>query len=203
MRRPNTVAFWIGNLPHWEVEEGRYFVTIHLAGAIPRSGQQRIRKIASMLEHDIKGKSQKDKHLRVQRQIFVEMERWLDSIRDTAHLKKPSVANIVVEAINHRCSTGIWRVFEYVIMPSHVHLFFELMAPGLKDTVENFKGWTGRRIAALVGLSQSRFWQREWFDHWSRSDEEDERIVAYIRRNPVKAGLVNNYHDWPYGSWAE
>jgi hypothetical protein len=24
------------------------------------------------------------------------------------------------------------------------------------------------------------FWQREGFDHWSRSDEEDQRIIEYI-----------------------
>ena len=38
-------------------------------------------------------------------------------------------------------------------------------------------------------------------DHWSRSDEEDDKIIAYIRNNPVKAGLVQNYTDYQYGSW--
>ncbi len=195
MRRPKTVAFWTGNLPHWEVEEGRYFVTIHLAGAIPRLGQRRIVEIASSLK--LLGKGQHDENLQTQRRIFREMECWLDTVEYAAHLRRPEAAEIVIEAINHRRDTGVWRVFEHVVMPSHVHLFFELLRTGLKETLENFKGWTARRIAASVGLSQNRFWQREWFDHWSRSDEEDERIVAYIQRNPVKAGLVDNYRNWP------
>ncbi len=201
MRKPETVAFWTGRLPHWEVEEGRYFVTIHLAGAIPRAGQQRILEIASSLKRI--GKGQHDERLRVQRLIFAEMERWLDSATFAACLQDPAVAAIVVEAIKHRSNAGIWRVFEYVVMPSHIHLFFDLPGGGLKATLSGFKRWTTRRIAESVGLDGQRFWQKEWFDHWSRSDEEDERIVAYIRRNPVKAGLVGDYRGWPYGSWAQ
>ena len=37
-RKPTTVAFWCGKLPHWGIEEGRYFVTIHLAGPYLRLG---------------------------------------------------------------------------------------------------------------------------------------------------------------------
>jgi hypothetical protein len=54
----------------------------------------------------------------------------------------------------------------------------------------------------LLSIDRGRFWQREWFDHWSRSDDEDERTVVYIRNNPVKAGLVKSYQDWPYASWS-
>ena len=42
IRKPETVAFWRDRLPHWEVADGRYFVTLHLAGAIPAEGQERI-----------------------------------------------------------------------------------------------------------------------------------------------------------------
>src|SRR5260370_1148966 len=33
-RNPDTIGFWHGQLPRWEVADGRYFVTLHLAGAI-------------------------------------------------------------------------------------------------------------------------------------------------------------------------
>ena len=64
------------------------------------------------------------------------------------------------------------------------HLFFELTGSPLKPALENFKNWTGGRAGRVLNLDGERFWQGEWFDHWSRSDEEDERIIAYIRRNP-------------------
>ena len=118
------------------------------------------------------------------------------------HLQDPKVAEIVAEAIVHRQDQGVWKMYEFVVMPSHVHLFFELTGARLKPALENFKAWTGGRAGRLLTLDGERFWQGEWFDHWSRSDEEDERIIAYIRRNPVKAGLVPAYTDWPYGRWA-
>ncbi len=136
MRKPETIAFWTGRLPHWEVEDGRYFVTIHLAGAIPRAGHQRIQEIAASLKRIDKG--QDDKRLRIQRLIFSEMERWLDTATLATHLQIPAVAEIVVEAIDYRHKAGVWRLFEYVVMPSHIHLFFELRRRGLRTTLENF-----------------------------------------------------------------
>jgi putative transposase len=86
-------------------------------------------------------------------------------------------------------------------MPTHVHLFCEAGSCGLKHALEDFKRWTGHQAAKLLNTDHPHFWQGEWFDHWSRSDAEDERIVAYIRNNPVKAGLVRDYTDWPHASW--
>jgi len=62
----------------------------------------------------------------------------------------------------------------------------------LKHQLEQFKRWTGHEASKLPGVDGERFGQDEWFDHWSRSDEEDERIIEYIRRNPIRAGLVAN-----------
>ena len=108
---------------------------------------------------------------------------------------------MVIEAIDHRQRTGDWRVFEYVVMPTHLHLFCEFRRKGLKTTLEDFKRWTGHRAALLLKNDGERFWQRDWFDHWSRSDEEDERIVRYIQNNPLKAGLVAATSAWRFASW--
>src|SRR5207247_8793758 len=170
--------------------------TIHLAGAIPPEGRERLMKLG---EH-VRSLSEKDpaKSLTLQRAIFREMERWLDRAERNPLLARPDVAAMVVDAIRHQQQRGDWNLFEYVVMPTHVHLFGELGPRGLKDTLEDFKRWTGHEAAKLLTTNAKRFWQREWFDHWSRSDEEDERIAAYIRNNPVNAGLVQLYTDWPY-----
>jgi len=196
-RKPRTIAFWQGRLPHWEVEDGRYFITIHLRGAIPAAGRERLRSIVDSLA------KLADNHgpdwLQLQRAIFREMEHWLDQARWAPHFGKREVAEMVVEAVEHRARRREWDVFEFVVMPTHIHLFCEVSDRGLKGTLEDFKRWTGHRAVALLPeFDADRFWQREWFDHWSRSDEEDERIVAYIRNNPVKAGLVTSWAEYPY-----
>ena len=235
-RNPETISFWCGRLPHWEVEDGRYFVTLHLAGAIPAQGWDRIREIRRMLEVGPVGPASRagpeaaDRNesrsdcerraarmraagkaspaplagpaarLRVQRMIFREMERWLDRAPQVKHLSNPDVAKIVIDAIEFRRQSAVWNMFAYVVMPNHIHLFFEILTGGLKPVLESFKRWTGHEAGKIVDLDASGFWQDEWFDHWSRSDAEDQRIAEYIRRNPEKAGLVTDYRQWPYGS---
>jgi REP element-mobilizing transposase RayT len=198
MRSPKTIAFWRGNLPHWEVEGGRYFVTIHLAGAIPIEGQERIRKLAA--EHDRIADADAAERTALERRIYAEMERWLDRTDFASQLHVPEIARMVMESIAFRHGRE-WNVFEYVIMPSHLHLFMEVVDGGLKHSLEQFKRWTGHEAAKLLRTGDQRFWQDEWFDHWSRSDEQDVRIAEYVRRNPEKARLVTDYREWPYGSW--
>ena len=85
-------------------------------------------------------------------------------------------------------------------MPNHIHLFFSIQQGTLKTVMSTFKRKTSRAITAALKLDKP-LWQGEWFDHWSRSAEEDEKIIRYIRNNPVKARLVSDYQDWPYGGW--
>jgi len=99
-RRPKTIHFWQGRLPHWEVEDGRYFVTIHLAGAISEPGRQRILTLANEFKQVQTIKP--DACLRRNRQIFSELEKWLDDATHVSHLTHPDVAEMVLEAIRHR-----------------------------------------------------------------------------------------------------
>ncbi len=113
-RMPETVAFWRGQLPHWEVVDGRYFVTIHLRGAIPLQGQRRIRQLAAELPKECPGTD--EKVIALQRRIFGEMEAWLDSTPHCRDLENAAVAEMCVEAITNRIQRT-WNVLEYVVMP--------------------------------------------------------------------------------------
>ena len=200
-RKPATIHFWRGDLPHWQVEEGRYFATIHLHGSIPAEGRQRIRQLGEQFRSaGAKLTEEKNDSLEQSRKIFAEMEKWLDRMSPLDYLKQPVLAEMVTEAIQQRCDRRVWEMLAYVVMPSHIHLFFELDGQlSLKSELQKFKRWTGRRAATIDGQFHGRrFWQTEWFDHWSRSDEQDERIARYIQRNPVKAGLTEHSRQWPY-----
>jgi REP element-mobilizing transposase RayT len=166
---------------------------------IPQQGQERIHALAA--EHDKLAKHDADGRLKLERRIYAEMESWLDRAECACHLQQPDVARMVIQAIRFR-HDRTWNILEFVVMPSHLHLFFEVLDTGLKTTLEQFKRWTGHEATKLLGCDGERFWQDEWFDHWSRSDEEDEKIIAYIRENQVKTSLVKTYQDWPYGSWS-
>ena len=195
IRKPETISFWCGRLPHWEVVGGRYFITIHTAGAIPTRGQAEIRRLSETI------RKSSTPNLQTQRKIFAAMEQWLDTTPRHAWLQSPAIAKVVIDALRHYQQLGHWNLFDYVVMPNHVHLFLELGKRGLKATIEHWKRWVSRQCLPLLCNGAERFWQREWFDHWSRSDQQDDRISGYIRNNPEKAGLVANSMEWPYGSW--
>src|SRR6516165_5743069 len=151
VRKPETTAFWRGRLPHWEVAEGRYFVTIHLAGAIPQSGHDRIHQIAAMSDRLLK--HNRESWLSIQRRVFQEMEDWLDRAVNVRHLSDDArIAKMVMEAILHRAKQMSWTVLDYVVMPNHIHLFLEIREGSLKSTMEGFKRWTGHEAGKLIDL---------------------------------------------------
>ncbi len=194
--KPRTVEFWRGRLPHWEVADGLYFITIHLADAIPRRAAKRIREMSR------RAKSlPAARRTYLEKKVFDEMEHWLDRTSELQYLERPEVADAVAEAIEYRINNGTWTVFEHVLMPSHIHLLLELGPLGLRRTLIDFKRRTGYLAADILQLHKKSFWQKEWFDHWVRTPGEAASIREYIRQNPVKAGLVHSYLDWPHGSW--
>jgi putative transposase len=43
-------------------------------------------------------------------------------------------------------------------------------------------------------------WQRRYWEHQIRNDDDLEKHVAYVHFNPVKHGYVTRAVDWPYSS---
>ena len=78
-----------------------------------------------------------------------------------------------------------------LLMPDHVH---GVMAFGrdrsIKQIVSSWKGF----LAKTCGIA----WQRDFFEHRLRNDENEVAKVHYVRMNPVRAGLVARPEDWPY-----
>ena len=195
--QPQTRAFWGGNLPHWDVLGRPIFLTLHLRGAIPKEAMQRIRADAASLCH--RGDRDYTRRLKL---IFKQMEEWLDRTDHVQWLTRPEVARMLGEAIAKRAEDGAWRPLHWAVMPSHLHILYIGGQIGMKELLNDFKRWTARQANQLLGRTGERFWQDEWFDHWSRSADETDRIAHYIRQNPVRAGLVRDAQEWPYGSWS-
>lgn len=99
-----------------------------------------------------------------------------------------------------------WLVGRYVIMPDHVHFFCTEQAAGVRHDLSRFIGgwkeWTAKETRGIVRDS-GPLWQEEFFDHVLRSDESYGEKWAYVRENPVRAGLVNSWQVWPYGGFVD
>jgi len=89
-------------------------------------------------------------------------------------------------------------VGRYVLMPDHLHLFVCIPpgAVGLSAWMKSLKNTLSKHWRES-GI-EAPHWQKGFFDHLIRSSESHAEKWKYVRKNPVRAGLVANAEDWPY-----
>lgn len=111
--------------------------------------------------------------------------------RGIDQLCDPVVADCLLEATAFRQRMGRWHVHLLLLMPDHLHALVSFpRTERMRRVISTFKEMTAKR--AGIG------WQRDFFDHRLRARESYEQKAAYIRMNPVRAGLVANPSDWPW-----
>ena len=89
-------------------------------------------------------------------------------------------------------------------MPDHVHIILQ----GTTDTANCltchnvWKSETAIQIATKRETNSERIFQKQSYDHIMRSHEYEQRRlltkVKYIVMNSVRAGLVEDWKDYPY-----
>jgi hypothetical protein len=67
----------------------------------------------------------------------------------------------------------------------------------LASIMHSLKRNTSRRANQILNRS-GQFWEHESFDHYIRNQSEFNRIIKYALENPVKAGLVKSWREWPW-----
>ena len=80
-----------------------------------------------------------------------------------------------------------------LLMPDHLHALISYSwekAQGMNRVIADWK----RYAATQFGIC----WQRDYFDHRIRSQQDHQSTWSYIRENPVRAGLVKTYDQWPH-----
>ena len=84
------------------------------------------------------------------------------------------------------------------LMPDHLHLLIAPMQVSLIKLLDRWKSYT--TTVARKDLGIPKLWQRSFYDHALRADEERAVVARYILENPVRAGLVKYRREYPY-SW--
>lgn len=107
-------------------------------------------------------------------------------------------ARIVCASVE-RCSQNLgFRLFAYCLMPDHLHV---LLSPGKSGTpietwLLRFKSFT-TNVYMKLGHTPP-VWQRSGRDHVCRATETAETVARYVANNPIRAGFVTKWDDWPY-----
>ena len=87
-------------------------------------------------------------------------------------------------------------VLVYFFMPDHLHLLLE---GGEGSNLIRFMK-TFKQVSAYCyrqAFKQS-LWQKGYYDHVLRKDEDMRTVAEYIFYNPVRAGLVESAWEYPF-----
>jgi putative transposase len=212
-----------GHLPHWYMPGAAHFVTYRLAGTLPAEALERLRlKKRQLLERPLPdGVTPAQRRSQTHKQLFVDYDRYLDHHSDVDWLRRPAIAALIRGNLYHHHGKKYY-LLAYCIMPNHVQVLLQPLAENsgeeaprssftepcgeapdgqspLSAIMHSLKSYTANKANALLARS-GQFWQHESYDHWVRDEAELERIVEYINANPVKANLVQQPHDWYFGS---
>lgn len=176
--------FWHsrGYLPHCDTPGLLQFITFRLNDSLP---SQVLRHLMQETDDEM--------------QRFKRIEALLDAGHGECWLERPSVANIVEDALLHDDGQR-YRLLAWCVMPNHVHVLIETRADyPLPTLVQSWKSYTARLINRHLGRTGT-VWMRDYFDRYIRDDHHLAAVIAYIHSNPVKAGLVSNEHEWLHSS---
>jgi putative transposase len=129
----------------------------------------------------------------------------------------------LVDDLSRTCLRNAWRsvcqnrpfeVVAFCLLPDHLHCVWRL-PEGDNDFSQRWmaikKGFTRRYLKAgghEPGQSLSRekkrergIWQRRFWEHQIRDQDDLHRHVDYIHYNPVKHGLARAVEDWPWSTY--
>ena len=179
-------------LPHWDTDQGAYFVTFNLADAIPQAFRERLRieryiriKELERLKHRATAAELKA----IDRVLHERAEEYLDIGEGACFMRDPRVADVVENALTH-FDRSRYLLFAWSIMPNHVHVLLNAYQR-IDRILHSWKSFSAKEANRILGCEGS-FWQEDYFDHTIRNPEEFDRIVRYVVENPSKAGLP----DW-------
>jgi len=97
-----------------------------------------------------------------------------------------------------------------VILPDHFHTVWTLPPDDadfstriqiLKSLFSRAIPATERRSTRRLAKQKRGIWQRRFWEHAIRDENDLQRHADYIHHNPVKHGHVAQVRDWPYSSF--
>jgi putative transposase len=106
------------------------------------------------------------------------------------------------------------EVVAFVLMPDHFHTVWTLprgdsdYPTRLRRIKEEFTsvylingGKEVPRSTSRLDKNERGVWQRRYWEHTVRDENDLKRCVDYIHWNPKKHGYAANIRDWPYSSF--
>ncbi len=191
------------NLPHWQATDGVYAIVFRLDGSLPkkviiRLQEERTEAKKALLEKGLPEDVTKIELNKMRRLYFGKFDALLNENHSGPHfLKEPTIAQIVADAIMF-FDENRYKVINYCIMSNHVHLTFYKLTQELGHILGSIKKYTARQINLHRQSVGRKVWISESYDHLVRDRGDLAFYHTYTLENPVTAGLVTHWQDYPF-----
>ena len=108
------------------------------------------------------------------------------------------LAELLIETLLHYQEERKYLLHEFVVMPDHLHALITPNEITLERAVQFIKG--GFSHSARQAFANLEIWQKGFTDHRIRDANDYETHLAYMRMNPVRAGLCEKPEQYLLGS---
>ncbi len=109
------------------------------------------------------------------------------------------MADLLIDTLLHYRREQRFLLYEFVVMPNHIHILFTPCGITLERSMQLVKGGFSYCARKELGI-HSEIWERGYVDHRIRDASDYAVHTAYIRQNPVEARLAARAEDYPYSS---
>ena len=90
-----------------------------------------------------------------------------------------------------------WTLHAYCLLPNHYHLVVEATRRDLSTGMQKLNGRYAQRFNRRYDRVGHVF-QNRFSSYVIEGERHFLRALAYVRANPVEAGLCENVDDWPW-----
>jgi putative transposase len=102
-----------------------------------------------------------------------------------------------MELLESLCQEYSIRPFVYCFMPDHIHMIVAVEGNiSIIAFVQTFK--SKATIESYKHDFEGKIFQSRFYDRFIRSDQNLQNEIRYVLENPVRAGIVVDYRDYPY-----
>ncbi len=107
-----------------------------------------------------------------------------------------SVINVCLSALTGATMREGVEVLAYCFMPDHLHLLLEAKeGSNLIGFMKTFKQMSAFRYRQAF---HRHLWQKGYYDHVLRKEEDVRSVAQYIFENPVRAGLIDSTDEYSF-----
>jgi len=164
-----------GYLPHFDGGEVVQFITFRLFDSVPENVIAQWKTELNWQDNTAADSTE-----------AIELRERIETYTDAGHgkcfLKDKRIAQLVEDAL--LCfDRQRYELFEWCIMPNHVHLLCRMYPDwSLDKIVHSWKSFTAHRANGILNRT-GPFWMLDYFDRYIRDHYHFLKTVEYIRNN--------------------